>query len=208
VTSLPLDRRATVLVDVDTQVDFVEPGGALYVPAADTLQPAFARLIRAARETDVPVVASADAHVAGDPELERFPPHCMAGTPGQRRVAATAPERAWVVAADGTPRDERAPGATAVLEKTTFDLFDNPAAEGVLRDTGAGVAVVFGVALDFCVRAAALGLGARGYETVLVADATAPVTEAGGAQAAAELREAGVRFATTDAVVEALLRPA
>lgn len=200
-----LDPDRTVLVDVDTQVDFVEPDGALYVPGAELLKPNFARLIAAARARRVPVVASADAHPPDDPEFAIFPPHCVAGTPGQRRIAQTEPERPLVVPAGGAETlaqpDWR---TTLVLEKVTFDLFTNPDAARALSGTGAETAVVFGLALDYCVRAAALGLRERGYETVLVRDATAPVTAEGGVEAEAELERAGVRFATTAEIVAAL----
>jgi len=192
-----------VFVDVDTQIDFVEPSGALYVPGAETLKPRFARLIEAARRHAIPVIASSDAHAPDDPEFEVFPPHCVAGTPGQRRIAETEPERAVVVpAAGGSASADR--GATVVLEKTTFDFFSNPAAAQVVSDTGARTAVVFGVALDYCVRAAALGLRERGYDTVLVSDATAPVTAEGGAETERELEAAGVRFTTTEELLAGL----
>jgi len=199
--TLAIDPLQTVFVDVDTQVDFVEPSGALYVPSAETLKPAFARLLAAARRHDRPVVASADAHQADDPEFANFPPHCLADTLGARRVPETEPVQARVIAADG--EDERGGGDTTVLEKQTFDLFSNPAATQVFEDLGAKTAIVFGVALDYCVRAASLGLRERGYETVLVRDATAPVTPEGGEKAEAELRAAGVIFASTDDVVTA-----
>lgn len=196
-----IDPRHTVFIDIDTQVDFVEPHGSLYVPGAETLKPAFARLLAAAHEWGSPVIASADAHEPGDPEFEVFPPHCVAGTPGQERVAETAPQSARVVDVGGT---ERGTGDTVVLEKVKFDLFTNPAADRVLEETETHTAVVFGVALDYCVRAAALGLRRRGFETIVVEDATAPVTTEGGAKAEAELREAGIRFATTDEVLRSL----
>ncbi|MCC6877335.1 MAG: hypothetical protein IT378_23720, partial [Sandaracinaceae bacterium] len=44
----------------------------------------------------------------------------------------------------------------------------------------------------------------RGYETIVARDATAPVSAEGGAKAEAELRSAGVRFASTAEVVAAL----
>ncbi|MCB9598627.1 MAG: isochorismatase family protein [Sandaracinaceae bacterium] len=191
----PLDPSSTVFVDVDTQVDFVEPDGALYVPGGELLKPAFATLLEAARRHDRPVIASADAHPPGDPEFATFPPHCLAGTPGQRRVAETEPTAARVIDVAGV--DAGGEGRTTVLEKVKFDLFTNPAAERELAATGAKTAIVFGLALDYCVRAAALGLRERGYETVVVRDATAPVTAEGGARVEAELRDAGVRFATT-----------
>lgn len=196
-----LSSQHTVFIDVDTQIDFVEPSGALYVPGADVLKPRFARLVAAARSAGVAIVASADAHPEEDPEFEAFPPHCIAGTAGAGRVEETAIEHDRVVEPDGTSSGE---GRSVLLKKTAFDLFTNPEADRVIAATGAKTAVVFGVALDYCVRAAALGLRERGYETVLVRDATAPVTEEGGANAVAELEAAGVRFATTDEVIAAL----
>lgn len=200
-----LDPRDLVFVDVDTQIDFVEPQGSLYVPGAETLRPAFARLVSVARAHGVPYVASSDAHPPDDPEFHVFPPHCVAGTPGQRRVPETALEGATVVPHDGAlPAGLDPRRAPVELEKVAFDLFTNPAAERVLESTGATTAVVFGVALDYCVRAAALGLRARGYDTLLVRDATAPVTAEGGASAEAELREAGVRFVSTEQLLQAV----
>ena len=198
----PLVARQTVFVDVDTQVDFVEPTGALYVPSAETLKPAFARLIAAASEHGCAVVASADSHAEDDPEFEQFPPHCLTGTPGQKRVAETEPTNPRVIAVDGS--EGEGGSGTIVLEKVKFDLFTNPSAARLLEETGAEAAIVFGVALDYCVRAAALGLRERGYDTIVVSDATAPVTAEGGERAESELREAGVRFATTDEVLAAL----
>jgi nicotinamidase/pyrazinamidase len=206
-----LDPRTTVFVDVDTQIDFVEPTGSLYVPSAETLRPSFARLVETARAHGLRYVASSDAHAPDDPEFLVFPPHCVAGTPGQRRVPETELERALIVPVHGAlpeSLEARAPipldaDTPVVLEKVAFDLFTNPAAEAVLAATGATTAVVFGVALDYCVRAAALGLRSRGYETVLVHDATAPVTAEGGVRTELELREAGVLFASTAEIVSA-----
>jgi nicotinamidase/pyrazinamidase len=197
-----LDPKSTVLVDVDTQVDFVEPEGALYVPGAEKLKGNFAKLIAKARERGVLVVASADAHTPNDPEFAQFPPHCLAGSPGARRVPETEPERARVVSVDGEATASAA--STVVLEKVKFDLFTNPAADRIFEESGAETAVVFGLALDYCVRAAALGLRERGYDTVLVRDATEPVTPEGGVRTEAELVKAGVRFASTADVVAAL----
>jgi nicotinamidase/pyrazinamidase len=199
-----LDPERTVFVDVDTQVDFVEPTGALYVPKAEALKRELATLIATALAREIPIVASSDSHAPGDPEFAIFPPHCVAGTAGQKRIAETEPALAHVIALGAPAPQGLERGTTVVLEKVKFDLFTNPAAEQVLASTGAKTAVVFGVALDYCVRAAALGLRQRGYETIVVRDATAPVTLGGGATTEAELLAAGVGFATTAEVVSAL----
>jgi nicotinamidase-related amidase len=62
-----------VFVDVDTQVDFLDPAGALFVPGSTEIVPNLARLTRFAREHGIPILASADAHTPDDPELTSFP---------------------------------------------------------------------------------------------------------------------------------------
>ena len=79
-----------VFVDVDTQRDFLEPTGALYVPGSWAILANLARLTAFAKRHGVPVLATACAHEEDDAELALFPPHCLAGTAGQRRVEATA----------------------------------------------------------------------------------------------------------------------
>ena len=78
-----------VFVDVDTQRDFLEPGGALFIPGSEAILPNLARLADFARERGIPVVATACAHTLDEEEPEPFPPHCLVGTRGQGRVEAT-----------------------------------------------------------------------------------------------------------------------
>ena len=95
-----------------------------------------------------------------------------------------------------------------------YSLFANPNADAVLdlvtERAPAVRFVVFGVALDYCVRAAALGLvdwlerrGRRG-QVCLCADATASVDPAGGAAAIEACRARGVVIVTTDEALAAL----
>ena len=51
-----------VFVDVDTQRDFLEPTGALYVAGGDEIIPNLARLSEFARRHRVPVLATACSH--------------------------------------------------------------------------------------------------------------------------------------------------
>ena len=78
-----------VFLDVDTQRDFMEQGGALYVERSSEIVPNLAQLTEFATRHRIPVIATACAHHPDDPELTHFPPHCLAGTPGQLRIAAT-----------------------------------------------------------------------------------------------------------------------
>src|SRR5208337_828578 len=78
-----------VFLDVDTQVDFMLPSGRLYVPHAEEIIPNLAELMLWARDHGIPIISSADTHAVDDPEFAQWPPHCVAGTPGQRRIPET-----------------------------------------------------------------------------------------------------------------------
>src|SRR2546430_14934569 len=64
----------------------------LYVPDAEHIIPNLRKLTDFAHGHDVRIVASADDHVAEHAEISAtpdwkttFPPHCLRGTPGQKR---------------------------------------------------------------------------------------------------------------------------
>src|SRR5215813_5085556 len=75
--------------DVDTQVDFIHPDGKLYVPGAEKIVHNLRQLTEFAGRNHVLVVASACAHQDNDPEFEQYPPHCIVGTPGQKKITET-----------------------------------------------------------------------------------------------------------------------
>ena len=78
---VPLD---VVLWEVDTQADFMLPGGNLYVPGAEKLLPKIQKLTDAARKSHAFLVSHGCFHSPDDPEFQTFPPHCVKGTKGQR----------------------------------------------------------------------------------------------------------------------------
>src|SRR4051812_14404959 len=84
------DDGPLVFVDIDTQRDFLDPSGTLFIVGSEVILPNLARLTGFARTRGIPVVATACAHAMDDVELRHFPPHCLVGTPGQGRVPATA----------------------------------------------------------------------------------------------------------------------
>src|SRR5437867_6018704 len=75
-----------ILWEVDAQVDFMLPGGKLYVSGAEKIIPNVNRLVDQARQGRVLLISSADAHRPDDPEFRRWPPHCVKGTPGAELI--------------------------------------------------------------------------------------------------------------------------
>jgi nicotinamidase/pyrazinamidase len=186
-----------VFVDIDTQRDFLEPGGALFVPGAPEIILNLARLSSFANEHQIPVLATACAHTAGDPELETFPLHCMIGTRGQERIDATA--RPESIHFDDQAELPATVPAHLTLLKRQYDLFTHPKADALidLYQKLHPVFVVYGVATDYCVRAAVEGLLARDCQVALVVDAVRAIDVAAEAELLTSFARRGVLLVRT-----------
>jgi nicotinamidase/pyrazinamidase len=203
--------RSAIFWDVDTQADFMLPGGKLYVPGAEKLIPNLKRLTDAARQARVFIVGDACTHAPDDPEFARFPPHCVRGTPGAEIIPETRAEKVLIV-----PNQTGAPIPAnlsefqqVILEKQTLDVFDNPNTVKVLKRvaefTGADAEIfVFGVVTEYCVRLAAKGLLDRGRRVALVRDAIETLKAEDGRKAIEELTSLGARLVTTDQALASL----
>lgn len=193
-----------VFVDVDTQRDFLEPDGALYVDGSDAILGNLARLTAFARGRGIPVLATACSHTENDvEEIAHFGRHCMAGTEGQRRADATF----WAGSALLAPSDspdilfETLP-RHLTLEKRDYDVFTHPAADAVVAryNEGRPTFVVYGVATDFCVKAAVIGLLRRGAKVAVVVDAVRAIDRAGEADVFRAFTDGGAVLTLTDVV--------
>lgn len=172
----------TAYFDIDTQIDFVYPAGALYVPGAERIIGTIAGLNRHAAQTGSPLVSTMDAHRENDEEFRNWPAHCVSGTVGQQKPAATLLENRFVI----PPSDwaERIDGfEQLLLEKRRLDCFTNPNLEALLLAFNADRYVVYGVVTEICVRFAAFGLLDRGKRVEIVEDAVRSLNE----QKAAEM---------------------
>jgi nicotinamidase/pyrazinamidase len=206
--------RSVIFWDVDTQADFMLPGGKLYVPGAEKLIPNMKRLTDAARQGRVFIVGDACTHAPDDPEFERFPPHCVRGTPGAEIIPETRAGKVLVVpnrAGAAIPVD-LSQFQQVILEKQTLDVFDNPNTEDVIEriagftDADAEF-FVFGVVTEYCVRLAAKGLLERGRRVSLVRDAIETLKAEDGRKTLEELISLGARLVTTDQALAALKPP-
>ncbi|MEJ2109181.1 MAG: isochorismatase family protein [Acidobacteriota bacterium] len=191
--------------DIDTQKDFMLPEGALYVPGAERIRPKLRRLFQFAQKNNIQIISSVDAHSADDPEFSQFPPHCISGTEGQKKLEETLVHRPLFL--ENRPKDRNLVEdvrkySQIVIEKQALDIFSNPVAEKLLRVLPSR-AIVFGVATEFCVKFACLGLRRNNVHTVLVTDAIAALSAKTEKEAMDEMREAGVEFIKSDALLEA-----
>jgi nicotinamidase/pyrazinamidase len=193
----------TVFFDVDTQIDFLYPAGALYVPGAETIVDRIAALNHWAAANDAPVVSTVDAHAEDDPEFQSWPPHCIAGTAGQRKPVVTLLDRRVTVPnRDGLP--EIGAAQQILLQKQSVDCFTACNLPALLDGLAADRYVVYGVVTEICVRNAALGLmKATGRRVELVTDAVRSLDQAASARFLAEFEAAGGVLTTTAQVMTA-----
>ena len=196
--------RRIIFWDVDTQVDFMLPGGKLYVPGAEKLIPNLKLLTDQARKDRVFLVSDACVHAPNDPEFQQFPPHCVRGTQGAEMIPETVADRFLILPnrREATVPTDLSPYQQVILEKQTLDVFDNPHTETVIErlkqftDADAEF-TVFGVVTEYCVRCATKGLLGRGRRVALVQDAIKTLKAEDGEGALAEMQAMGARMITT-----------
>ncbi len=150
----------SIIVDVDSQRDFMLPDGALFVAADAMVRMAIARVLQHAQREGQPILGSVDSHAWDAWEFQPnggpFPPHCIKGSPGWLRVFHDVPKRTRFVPMQGVDGGvhnlvgERSKGAGnrtldadalaaealdgvgVYFEKEVYSLFANPAAAPVI----------------------------------------------------------------------------
>jgi nicotinamidase/pyrazinamidase len=163
--------------DIDTQIDFVFPAGALYGPGAERVIPAVAELNRYASEHGIPLISSMCAHPENAREFQVWPPHCVIGTAGQKKPAATLVEN------------------QIIIEKDDLDLFSNPTVLPLLDKLGIDECVVYGVFTEYCVKCAIMGLLKSGRKVTLMERATAHLSQTDGERVVQDFLAAGGQLA-------------
>ena len=152
--------KATALVVVDMQNDFVDPAGALCVAAAAATVPAIARLRDFARSHGMLVVYTQDWHSDDDPEFAIWGRHAVRGTWGAEIVPALSPG----------PQD-------LLVRKLRYDAFYETPLESELRRRGIDTLVVTGTVSNICVLHTAGSAALRWFRVIVPVDAVSALTE-------------------------------
>lgn len=202
--------------DVDTQYDFMRADGKLYVPEAEHVIPNLKRLTDYAHDHGIRIVASADDHVMSHPEISAtpdwtstFPPHCLRGTAGQKKIPETALSEPLVIepaplAPEVLGERIRGHAGDILFHKHRFDVFTNENVAAALDVLDPDDIVLYGVATDVCDKAAVEGLLERRPHTRLfvVTDAIKGIDKDVSEHLLKEWGDEGVRLVTTKEVVE------
>ncbi len=195
-------KHKTVFVDIDTQFDFMNPRGNLYVPDAEDIVDNIKKLFNYAKDHNIKILSSIDAHSVDDSEFKIFPAHCIKGTPGNQKIkASTCNDNIIIENREQEITEFMMDHEQIIVESQTFDIFESINTDRIVNTLNARNYVVFGVATDYCVKAAVLGLLKRGYNVSLVTDATKAITKEGEEKALSKMKGAGAVFTTTEGII-------
>ena len=177
-----MDTSNWLFWNVDTQIDFVETDGKLYVNGAERLKPIWNKIRSLAEKYKIKVVNTADFHWPGSKELSdnpdfvsTFPPHCMANTKGAEYVEETRPSNPVIIDWDKPFKIEVenfANRRNIIIRKDAFDVFaGNPYATKIVEMLKPETVVVYGVTTNVCVNDAVVGLSKKVENVFVIEDA-------------------------------------
>ncbi len=203
-----------VFWDVDTQIDFIEPEGKLYVTGSERIKPNLSKLTEYASNNKITIIGSVDFHSEDDPEIEQenpdfqetFPPHCLKGEKGSEKIEESLSKGIlWV---NEEELDEESlenlleQKKPIYLRKTRFDVFHNPNTEKIVKLINPEKIFVYGVAADVCVKFAVEGLmNHKNFELFVVTDAIKGIDPQRTEELLKEWKEKGVQLVTTEEVL-------
>lgn len=149
----------TAVIVIDMVNDFVT--GALANKKAEAIIPPIQSLLDVARKKQIPIIYCSDAHQKDDNEFKVWPSHCIKGTDGACIVKELAPQKDDIV-----------------LEKQTYSAFFNTALHETLQQLGVERLILCGVVTNICVRHTAADAFFYGYDTVVLKETTAAISDA------------------------------
>ncbi len=165
-------KRKQILLDIDTQKDFLLAGGKACIGNHRRVLARIRRVMAWARSRNVPIISTAEVHHNHNGESQTG--YCIDGTDGQKKIRYTLFNNRVSFAADGNTdlsRDMLRRYKQVILHKRCVDPFDEPRIDRLLSEVRANEFIIIGISLEGAVSAAALGLLQRGKQVTVVIDA-------------------------------------
>lgn len=190
---------SSALIVVDVQNDFADPAGSLHVQGGDTIISFVNDEVAAATSAGATVVYTQDWHPPDTPHFAEhggtWPVHCVRDTWGSDFHAGLDLVADAPLVRKGTGEEDGYSGFTVRHLASDSDL--RTELDPLLRAAGVTRLVVVGIATDVCVKATVLHGIELGYQTIVLADATAAVELEPGDRdrALAEMADAGATVA-------------
>jgi len=174
----------TLFWNVDTQEDFIDQSGKLYVQGAEEIRPVLKQITDFAKSEGIRVINTCDYHHINSEELSStpdfvtsFPQHCLAGSSGAEFISETLPESPILIDWDleiaiYAEFDNPERFRNIVIRKDAFDVFTgNPYTDKIVQILQPEQVFVYGVSTNVCVDKAVIGLSERGIKVFVFEDA-------------------------------------
>ncbi len=207
-TPFEMEISRCALVAIDLQVDFMEPGGWAAAIGLDTallapVTPVIAALVAQFRRLGLPVIYTREGYrpdLADCPAAKRGRYAPRVGDPGPRGRYMITGEPCNDIIAALKPH-----AGDIIIDKPGAGAFHATLLDQILRLRGLNQLFVTGVTADVCVNTTIREANDRGYECVLIEDATASY-DAGFTRAVIDMLRIGVagHTASSAAVIAAL----
>jgi nicotinamidase-related amidase len=163
-----------VLVDLNTQSDFLSFNGSYPVANSNELIPMLRCVIAWAKRNYAPVISSIAAHRAYELLARDEPANCLDGSAGQQKIGFTVLPCHTIVEFDNTlsvPLDLFTVHQQVIFRKREDDLLGNPKADRFLTELPTEEYILFGIGLERSIKVLALGLLARNRRVSIITDA-------------------------------------
>lgn len=158
---IELPSKKTAVIVVDMQNDFVKPDGNLLVEGAKDTIPYIRKILKIAKEGNIPVAYTQDTHFEDDREWEIWPEHCRRESNGWQIIDELKPLKNDIV-----------------CEKNRYDGFYGTWLEHYLSHVWkVEHLVIMGTVSNICVLHTAASAGLRWYHIVVPANGISALTE-------------------------------
>ncbi len=189
-------RRRRIIVDVDTQKDFMLAEGKVCVRNHRRVLQNIRRVMAWARVKNIRVISTEQIYDKSD----RKHTWCIAGTEGAKKIAYTVRSNHIVFPADGCtdlPRDILKRHDQIILHKRCINPFDEPRIDRLLSEVWANEFVLIGTSAEGAVEATALGLLQRRKKVSVVVDAVGSRNKREAKLALRKMKAKGARLIET-----------
>ncbi|MHC4431685.1 MAG: cysteine hydrolase family protein [Planctomycetota bacterium] len=191
-------RRRHVLLDIDTQRDFLLAEGNACVSDHTEVLANIRRVMAWARYHNVPTISTAEVHP--DNNGSSLIHYCIDGTVGQRKIPYTLIKNRVSFPADTRstlPADLLVAYSQVILHKRCVDPFDEPTIDRLLSELLANEFILIGAGTEDAVAATAVGLLHRGKNVRVIVDALGSRDRKMGRLALRKIKAKGARLLET-----------
>lgn len=191
-------KRRRILIDVNTQKDFLLAEGTACTRNHRRVLANIRRTMAWARRKHIPVISTCEVY-SNNNGISAVN-YCLDGTEGQKKIRYTLLDNRIYFAADGSmdlPRDVLRQYQQVILHKRCVDPFEEPRIERLLTEIMSSEFILIGATAEAAVKAMALGLLHRGKKVTLITDAIGSHNKKDAMMAVRKMKAKGARLTET-----------